>query len=190
MTASRVFVSAIILSSTMFFMGCKGAEVKQEVAAPPVAAKVAMEELNIIGIKTRTTNAQEMSGKGKIMPLWTKFHSKKMMAKIPGKVDGQIFGVYHEYESDMNGAYSLLVGMKVAPGTKVPKGMTLLKIPAQDYVHIVSPKGAMPGVVVDAWKKVWSATDFKRKYSYDFEIYGEKAKDPKSAEVDLYISAL
>ena len=189
MTFRRI-ASALILSSTMLFAGCKSAEVKQEVSAPVSTPKVAMEELNIIGIKTRTTNAQEMGGKGKILPLWKKFYGKKMMAKIPGKTDGQVYGVYHEYESDMNGAYSLLVGVKVAPGTKVPKGMTLLKIPAQDYVHVASPKGEMPGVVVEAWKKVWSATDFKRKYSYDFEIYGDKAKDPKSAEVDLYISTL
>ncbi|NUN06803.1 MAG: AraC family transcriptional regulator [Bdellovibrio sp.] len=186
----RFIASAFILFGTIGFAGCKSAEVKQEVSAPVTAPKVAMEELNIIGIKTRTTNAQEMGGKGKILPLWQEFYGKKMLAKIPGKTDSQVYGVYHDYESDMNGAYSLLVGVKVAPGTKAPKGMTLLKIPAQDYVHIASPKGEMPGVVVDAWKRVWSATDFKRKYSYDFEIYGDKAKDPKSAEVELYISTL
>lgn len=188
--ASRLLVSILVLFTAVFFVGCKSAEIKEEAPASIGTPKVSMEEINIIGIKTRTTNAQEMSGKGQILPLWKKFYGKNILAKIPGKTDAQIYAVYHDYESDMNGAYSLLLGARVAPGTKAPKGMTLLKIPVQEYVHIVSPKGEMPGVVVEAWKKVWSATDFKRKYSYDFEVYGDKAKDPKSSEVDLYISTL
>ena len=80
-----------------------------------------LEAFQVIGIKTRTTNADEMRGAGKISELWNTFHSKQMFIKIPGKLDKNILAVYFDYESDVNGAYSLLVGVKVDPGTLPPE---------------------------------------------------------------------
>lgn len=148
-----------------------------------------MESFQVIGIKTRTTNADEFAGNGKIAALWSQFYSENIMANIPGKVDYNVLAIYHDYESDANGPYSLMIGMKVAPGTTAPQGMEVLQIPTQKYEKMTSAKGPMPGVVVDLWQRVWSSS-MNRKYSQDIEVYGEKAMDPQTAEVDLYISTL
>jgi predicted transcriptional regulator YdeE len=45
----------------------------------------------------------------------------------------------------------------------------------------------LQGMVFGEWTKIWN-TEIDRKYSADFEVYGEKAQDPENAEVDIYIS--
>lgn len=177
----------LLFTSVLSLAACKSAEVKPEAPVPAPVPITKMESFQVIGIKTRTSNSEEAKGNGKISKLWGQFFSKKTLAKIPKKLDGDIIAIYYDYESDSSGPYSLLVGAKVAPGTKAPRGMETLQVPAQEYRQFVSAKGEMPGVVIDAWKQVWT-TDMKRKYSYDLEVYGEKARDPKSAQVDLYIS--
>lgn len=150
-----------------------------------------IEGFQIIGIKTRTSNQDEMKGAGKIPALWNRFYSEDILGRISGKLTNEIVAVYHDYESDANAPYSLLIGAKVASGSKVPVDMELLSIPAQKYNLFTSNKGEMPGVIFDLWKNIWSLTErsqLKRKYSFDLEIYDERASNPKAAEVDLYIA--
>ena len=49
----------------------------------------------------------------------------------------------------------------------------------------------MPGIVVEAWQKIWQMSDSElggvRSYIADFEIYDERAFDPQNAVVDIYI---
>jgi predicted transcriptional regulator YdeE len=45
----------------------------------------------------------------------------------------------------------------------------------------------MPDCVADKWKELWGA-DMSRAYKADFEIYDEKSRDWKNAEVDIFIS--
>lgn len=150
-----------------------------------------LEDFQIIGIKTRTTNAEEMKGAGRIQALWNQFYSEKVMDKISGKVDAKIISAYHDYESDATGAYSVLVGVKVAAGTKVPDGMHLVSVPAQNYSQLTSRQGEMPTVVIEMWQKVWqleSKSELKRKYTVDLEIYDERSMNPASAIVELFIA--
>jgi predicted transcriptional regulator YdeE len=44
----------------------------------------------------------------------------------------------------------------------------------------------MKGVVIEGWQKIWS-TDLNRSYVADFEVYGEKTKNPEDAEVEIYV---
>ena len=152
---------------------------------------VSLESFQIIGIKTRTTNAEEMKGAGRIQTLWNQFYSQQVVEKISGKVDAKIISVYHDYESNATGAYSVLVGVKVAAGTTVPEGMHLVNVPAQSYVQWTSRQGEMPGVVIELWQNVWqleSASELKRKYTMDLEIYDERSMNPANAIVELFIA--
>lgn len=146
---------------------------------------------DVIGIKTRTSNSEEMNGGGKISGLWNRFYGEQVANTIPDKQGQEVFAVYYDYESDFRGRFTLLVGMRVASGTKPPLGMEYITVPAQNYTHFPTEKGEMPGNIITTWKKIWDTTvkgDLKRKYSYDLEVYGEKAADPKSAVVDVYIA--
>lgn len=145
----------------------------------------------IIGITTRTSNADEMKGAGKIGDLWKRFYAEGIAEQIQGKTEPSIFAVYHAYESDKNAVYSLTLGCKVETGTNPPAGMDLLKIPAQNYAQFTTTKGQMPQVVIETWQNIWNQEDhqkLKRQYTYDFEVYDQRSADPRSAEVEIYIA--
>lgn len=153
--------------------------------------ETSLEGFNFIGIKTRTSNSEEMSGSGKIAALWNKFFSEQLLNQIPGRLDQNIIAIYCDYESDANAPYSLVIGAKVAIGSQPPPGMELLSIPSEKYFQITTRQGEMPEVIIEAWKEVWQLTgksQLKRKYSYDLEVYSERAANPKAAEVDLFIA--
>jgi predicted transcriptional regulator YdeE len=140
------------------------------------------ESFTVIGIKTRTSNKDEMSGAGKIGALWGKFYAENIPGKIPTKLNGEVLSVYHDYESDSSGLYSVMLGLKVAPGTAAPEGFEVLQIPAQKYQVFTCAQGPMPDVVVQGWQKVWSlekSQEIQRKYSYDLEVYPEGAGEVK-----------
>lgn len=150
-----------------------------------------IEEFQVIGIKTRTSNSDEMKGNGKIPALWNAFYSQQVLNKIPHKIDQDVVAVYYNYESDANAPYSLLIGARVALGTKAPEGMDVINIPGQSYCQFTTKVGEMPMIVIDEWKNIWSleqTSQLKRKYSYDLEVYGKNATNPKSSQVDLLIS--
>ncbi len=150
-----------------------------------------LEGFRVIGISARTTNAAEMTDKGKIGPAWRQFMSQNLMSQIPDKLGSEIIAVYFGYESDAAGPYTYLLGAKVHGGAKVPEGMIAIDIPKQDYAIFTSAKGEIPGIVVSTWKEVWSATEgkkLKRSFAYDFELYDARAADPTNAQIDVYIS--
>ena len=153
--------------------------------------EVSKEAFQVIGIKTRTSNPEEMKGAGKIGALWNQFYSQQVLNKIPGKLDHEIIAVYYEYESDATAPYSVLVGARVAAGTKPPAGMELITMPAQKYFQLATRKGEMPGIIIEAWGRVWdlaAKSELNRKYSYDLEVYDERAANPKAAEANLFIA--
>jgi predicted transcriptional regulator YdeE len=45
----------------------------------------------------------------------------------------------------------------------------------------------MPGCIAKAWKEIWDSK-IERAYQYDFEVYGEKSRDWRNAEVEVYLS--
>jgi predicted transcriptional regulator YdeE len=145
----------------------------------------------VVGIAVRTTNAQEMSGKGVIGQQWARFMKDDLLSKIPDKVDSNILAVYTDYESDANGAYTFLLGAKVSSAESVPPGMVAKKIPAGRYAVFTSEKGPVNKVVPEAWSHIWalpkSAPGGKRAYRADFELYDGRAADSQHAQVDVYV---
>jgi predicted transcriptional regulator YdeE len=136
----------------------------------------AMDAFTVIGIKTRTSNKDEMSGANKIGSLWGRFFAEGIVGKIPNKLNGEVLSVYHDYETDSSGPYSVMLGVKVAQGTLIPEGMEVIQIPVQEYQVFNCAQGPIPDVVIQAWQKIWSLeknNEIKRKYSYDLEVYPE-----------------
>jgi len=153
--------------------------------------EVQIESFQIIGIATRTTNSEEMGSHGKIPRLWEKFYKDQIVSKIPNKIDHDIVAIYYNYESDASGAYSVLIGQKVHANTEAPIGMVALNVPLGTYSKHNSLIGKMPMIVVDTWKKIWELTEkgvLQRKYTFDFELYDSRSRDPNSSQVDVFIS--
>src|SRR5262245_51156540 len=142
----------------------------------------------IIGIEVRTSNPDEMSGKGKIGELWQKFYSEDVLPRIPGKRGDAVLAAYTDYESDVNGAYSLIVGCDVDSLANIPAGLVGREIPAANYAVFTSARGAIPGIIVDAWKRIWDYKGAARAYQTDFEVYGRESTEPDSAQVGVYVS--
>lgn len=151
----------------------------------------ASEGFRIIGITTRTTNAAEMAGAGKIAALWSEYYFQGKISEIPNPIKPHTVAVYHDYESDASGPFSLLIGLEVSKQTEAPAGFIALDIPPQKYVTITSEQGPMPQVIIEAWQKVWSLTEQKkidRIYSFDLEIYDERAQNPMNGQVDIRLA--
>ncbi|MDC6387826.1 effector binding domain-containing protein [Maribacter sp. PR1] len=148
--------------------------------------KVEVAPFQIIGITVRTTN-QNNQGAEDIGELFNKFLSENLMTKIPNRVENDIYSVYTDYESDHTGHYTTLLGCKVSSLDNTPPGMVGKSICGGTYTTFVAKGDLSKGVVAKEWMKIWDS-GIKRAYSADYEIYGEKAQNPKDAEVPIYIA--
>ncbi len=155
--------------------------------------EISIDAFQVIGVKTRTSNSDEMSGAGKIPNLWSAFYSQQVLSQIPFKIDQDIVAVYYDYESNANGPYSLIIGAKVVLGTKAPDGMEVLSVPRQKYAHFTTRVGEMPAIILETWQNIWELTEkleLKRGYSFDLEVYGKNATHPAAAQAELLISLI
>jgi predicted transcriptional regulator YdeE len=145
----------------------------------------------VIGIAARTNNAREMTADGVIGKQWGRISQEGLLGKIPNKADQNIVAVYTDYASDHNGEYTFLLGARVTSDSDVPVGMVAKKIPAGKFAVFTTDKGPAPQVVPAAWMKInslpQSAVAGDRVYAADYEIYDERAMNPQSAQVDIYI---
>jgi predicted transcriptional regulator YdeE len=158
--------------------------------APQLVTK---ESFSIVGIETRTNNAAEFGPNGKIGKLWERFYKDHVLEQVPNKNrPGEILAVYTNYESDHHGDYTLIIGASVSSVEKVPEGMVVRTIPEQSYAKFHSGKGKMPGIVVETWKRIYGQRADQpggdRSYTFDFEVYDNRAQDPTNSEVDIYIA--
>ena len=150
-----------------------------------------LDAFDVVGIAVRTSNQQEMGPGGKIPQAWAQLFRGQILDRIPGKIDGNIIAVYCDYESDKDGAYTYLLGARVAPGTAVPGDLSYWRVPAGSYAVFTTERGAMPQVLIDTWMHIWNLDPTQpggnRAYQADFELYDERSRDPNDAQVDVYI---
>lgn len=144
------------------------------------------ETFHIIGIDIRTSN-QEGKAAQDIPALWNRFLSQNLMEKIPSKTGSELFCIYTEYEGDHNLPYTCLLGCKVANIGNVPEGMRGMTFTTQKLEKFTAKGNLQQGVVYNKWLEIWEEK-IDRTYTFDFEVYGEKAQNPEAAEVDIYIS--
>lgn len=157
----------------------------------PSAKIVTVDGFDVIGIKCRTSNANEASGKGCIGQQWAHLMSEGLLQKIPGRADNNIVAVYTDYVSDKDGDYTYILGAKVKPGTTAPSEMVKTTVKAGRFAVFTSDKGPVQRVVTASWKRIWEVPKSQpggdRLYQSDFELYDERAADPKNTEMEIFI---
>ena len=145
-----------------------------------------VQQQTVQGISVRTKNSDEMNPKtGKIGGLWGNF-SKSFGPHMSN--DDQVYGVYCAYESDHNGEFNVLAGMKNVSDEaqkSLAEPLETVTLEAGRYA-VFSGTGAMPQEVVEVWQEIWqhfNAPDcpHKRQYKTDFEHYTSRES------VDIYI---
>ena len=132
---------------------------------------LAVEGFKIYGLKTRTKNADEINGDGKIPALWAKFTKEVYDGK------SEIYGVYCSYENGVNGFYDLFIGTK-----SLCSGGEILEIKSGKYAVFSFP--SEPQNVAKFWGEIWKYfenSELKRAYETDFEKY-------LNEKIEIYIS--
>lgn len=150
-------------------------------------------EMKLMGLSARTNNNNEMNPlTAKIGELFWRY-SNKYIANLmhERKNFGTIIAAYTNYESNEHGDYTYFVGEEVTSLENIPSGLESLIIPACQYQKFTTPAGKMPAIVIDAWQMIWkmppNELGGQRLYQTDFEIYDQRAINPNSASVDIYI---
>lgn len=154
-----------------------------------------LRELKLVGITTRTSNAQLFERDpqvNKIAATVQKYFHNRLAEKIKERKNpGTTFCVYTNYESDVNGDYTYFIGEEVTSFEGLDKELELLTIPVQNYSKFTNQPGPMPTVCIDMWQNIWkmNATDLggERAYIADFEVYDERSQNPEDAVLDIYI---
>lgn len=152
------------------------------------------DQIILVGLKCRTNNQQELDPNlSKISKLVSAFVGKNYANHIQQRTKPNVvYSVYTEYESDEHGDYTYFVGeqVKSIENQDLEKFSSLV-IPAQNYKKITSTRGKIPDIVIATWQEIWrmSDEDFggQRSYLADFEVFDQRAENPESAEIDIYI---
>lgn len=144
-------------------------------------------EFYLMGFEARTNNKAEMAGTGIISKMWEQVFKENLKEKITAPLSDEIYAVYSNYESDENGDYDYFVGYKVKDLNHIPQGLKGMKVLAGPYRKFETKKGAVYQVVPEMWLNIWKELSGKRAFKTDFEIYGDKAKDPNNAVVEIFI---
>ncbi|RYY04852.1 MAG: AraC family transcriptional regulator [Gammaproteobacteria bacterium] len=125
----------------------------------------------IFGLSVRTNNENEMNpNTGKIAPLVHKFDSTVVVNYRAG---ARVYGVYYDYESDVQDNYSVLVGADNVESSAV----TLEEVTIQEGDYLVfSGSGQVPQIIFEIWLQVWDYFSSEkcahtRAYTTDFEFY-------------------
>lgn len=153
---------------------------------------VTLPEIKLIGISTRTNNADEIAMEtGKIVPTLQRYFGG-LFEQIPNrKKPGTTLCVYTHYESDHRGDYTYFVGEEVSSFDNLPEGLETLVIPPQRYTKFTAGPGPMPDVVRQPWFKIWNMNEGElggqRRYIADFEVYDERAAQPQRTVLDIFI---
>ncbi|MFT3681561.1 MAG: effector binding domain-containing protein [Ferruginibacter sp.] len=145
-----------------------------------------IQQFHVIGIAVRTTNENGLSAQD-IPALWNKFMSEGIAAKIPGKIDNTLYCIYTEYEEDHTKPYTTILGCKVESLDSIPGGMIGKTIEVADYKKYTATGNILEGLVFNEWLKIWNS-DLNRAFTADFEVYDERALNPKNAAVDIFVA--
>lgn len=146
---------------------------------------VSLNSITVIGIKVRTTNENGQAEKD-ITTLWDKWLNEKIVTQIPDKVSEAVYSIYTNYEKDHTKPYDVILACEVSSTMKVPEGMVSHTIEGGNFKKFIAQGALDDGIVIKEWIKIWNSP-LDRAYTSDFEVYGEKAQDPKNAEVPIYI---
>lgn len=146
-----------------------------------------IKDFNIIGISVKTTNKDNQAAQD-IGKLWQQFYEENLFDKIPNKLSHDIYSIYTDYKSDFTDEYTTIIGIQVESLENIPTGLIGRQFPSDNFVKFTA-KGPMPKAIVDVWTDIWKRDkELNRKYTYDFEVYGEKSQNGENSEVEIYIA--
>ncbi|WP_447402560.1 effector binding domain-containing protein [Lysinibacillus sp. fkY74-1] len=161
---------------------------KQEWSEPKIIKR---EAFQIIGISTKTSNANELTAQAKIPQLWQDFYEKNIVDQL-SKLDNQnVYSLYSDYETDVNGNYAITIGVEASKMNDASPEWVIKTIPAAKYLVFTSHKGKMPEIVIQTWQEIWAwfaNSKVERTYTGDFELYDERCANPQEAQVEVYIA--
>ena len=137
----------------------------------PNIKKVDIAAKTITGLKTRAKNTNVEP----IGSLWGRFIGTYNPV-FPH------YGVYYNFESDVNGEYDVLAGIE---GNLEGEGVESVTVEAGLYL-MFSARGELHEAVMHCWEQIWAyfedpSIDERRAYETDFEVY--RSMD----EVEIYI---
>ncbi|MFC3879701.1 GyrI-like domain-containing protein [Algoriphagus namhaensis] len=149
--------------------------------------KVTISPFCLAGISIRTSNAKNQAAED-LGKLWQDFYQKSIPSLIENPLSEEVIAVYTAYESDYRGAYTGFIGLKVDTNEKIPNGLEKLEISGGSYLAI-SVKGEPSQSIPKAWVDIWAREDsLKRKYTADFEVYGEESNKGPDSNVTIYLA--
>lgn len=141
-----------------------------------------VKKLMLLGISTRTNNENEKNKETqKIAPLWEKYDVENIYSKTFNKINNTSFyGVYSNYESDVNGDYDATVAVEVTKTKHDP-----MIIENKKYL-VFTKEGELPDICSELWEEIWdyfaNNSEYERAYTIDFEKYS------KENLIEIYIS--
>ncbi|CAL2101142.1 AraC family transcriptional regulator [Tenacibaculum sp. 190130A14a] len=144
------------------------------------------EAFYVAGISVRTTNENGKAMQD-IPALWQQFMVENVGEKLLNKLGSESYAVYTDYEKDHTKPYTMILGYRVENLENLPENMVGTKIEASNYEKYIAKGDLTKDAVVNEWMKIWNS-DSKRTYTADFEVYGEKAQDPKNGEAEIFIA--
>lgn len=111
----------------------------------------------------RTNNFNDTHFLEKVSKLWNNLFSSYGSAEIK-------YGVYHNYENDYKGDYTLSIGVEGSIDNS-----DVLEIPKSEYkIFEVDLLKAQENAIFETWKSIWDLEEkglLKRDYVMDFEKY-------------------
>ena len=143
---------------------------------------VNLNQIMIEGVSARTKNS-DPDMPVVIGGLWERFYKGGVYEGIKNKVNNKAVEIYSDYESDVNGEYSVTVGCEVSKFNG-GKEVTTKIIPEGKYAKFIV-KGHMVKAVQEFWEKLWQM-DLDRNYKCDFEEFQDENVD--NATIYIYIS--
>ncbi|TQS76037.1 AraC family transcriptional regulator [Ornithinibacillus gellani] len=128
-------------------------------------------ELKVIG-KIRTNNFNDEHVMQKITDMW-----KNASNVLPDKNEN-VYGLYHEYESDYKGDYTLCVAVE-------DRDKSSIAIPDDTKYEVFKVNTNDEQGIFNTWNEIWKKEDenqLNRAYTYDFEKYYP------DGNIDIYIA--
>lgn len=146
-----------------------------------------VESFKIIGIAVETSNQNGQNAED-LGNLWGKFFAENLAQNIPNSIGSDIYAIYTDYQSDFRGSYTAILGLKVSSLDTIPVGLMGREFESGNFKKFCA-KGIIPNAVIDTWEEIWTEDkSLKRKYSYDFELYGAKSQNGENSEVEIFIA--
>lgn len=144
----------------------------------------------LTGVAIRTTNLRESGPEAQIPSLWERYFASGLQQQPGVKNPHLLYALYTDYESDVNGEYTLLLGHELERAD--PEfGEVTAEIPEASYIKFTSKRGPVQQVVVELWQEIWAFfqnSELKRAYSGDFERYDLRDFNPADAVVDIFVA--